>query len=277
MELMRSRGHETALFSMADDRGPATPYDRHFVPVTDFKRSAGLGQKTRVAFNAIYSIEARKRIGQMIDDFRPDVAHVRNIYHHLSPSILWELKSRGVPVLYHINDFKLICPNYNLISSSGDACERCKGGKFWNVVAEGCYSGGFAASTVLAAEAYFHSWISTYRKCVDLILTPSQFAKQKLIENGDWANRQIEVLPHFQNCPAQVVPHPGPEAPILYFGRLSAEKGVDDLIQAMQRVPNIQLIIAGDGPQRPLLEALVGKSEAEQRHIYRPSFRGCLR
>ena len=257
MELMRSRGHETALFSMADDRGPATPYDRHFVPVTDFKRSAGLGQKTRLAFNAIYSVEARKRIGLMIDDFRPDVAHVRNIYHHLSPSILWELKSRGVPVLYHINDFKLICPNYNLISSSGDACERCKGGKFWNIVAEGCYSGGFAASTVLAAEAYFHSWISTYRKCVDLILAPSQFAKQKLIENGDWANRQIEVLPHFQNCPAQVVPHPGPEAPILYFGRLSAEKGVDDLIQAMQRVPDIQLIIAGDGRQRPLLEALV--------------------
>jgi glycosyltransferase involved in cell wall biosynthesis len=161
-------------------------------------------------------------------------------------------------VLYHINDFKLICPNYNLISSSGDACERCKGGKFWNVVSAGCYRGGFAASTILAAEAYLHSWISTYQKCVDLILAPSHFAKQKLIENGNgWADRQIEVLPHFQNCPAQVVPHPGPDAPILYFGRLSAEKGVDDLVQAMQRLPNIELTIAGDGPQRPLLEAIV--------------------
>jgi glycosyltransferase involved in cell wall biosynthesis len=257
MELMRSRGHEAALFSMADDRGPVTPYDRHFVPVTDFKRSAGLAQKTRLAFHAVYSIEARKRIGQMIDDFKPDVAHVRNIYHHLSPSILWELKSRGVPILYHINDFKLICPNYNLISSSGDACERCKGGKFWNVVREGCYSGGFAASTVLAAEAYFHNWISTYQKCVDLILAPSQFAKQKLMENGNgWTDQRIEVLPHFQNCPAQAVPHPGSAAPILYFGRLSAEKGIEDLLQATQCLPNIQLVIAGDGPQRPMLEAL---------------------
>lgn len=254
---MRSRGHEAALFSMADDRGPVTLYDRHFVPFTDFKQSAGLARKAHLGLHAVYSIEARKRIGQMIDDFQPDIAHVRNIYHHLSPSILWELKSRGVPVLYHINDFKLICPNYNLISSSGDACERCKGGKFWNVVSAGCYGGGFAASTILAAEAYLHSWISTYKKCVDLILAPSQFAKQKLIENGKgWADRQIEVLPHFQNCPAQVVPHPGPNAPILYFGRLSAEKGVDDLVQAMQRLPNIRLLIAGDGPQRPLLEAL---------------------
>ena len=257
MELMRSRGHEVALFSMADDRGPVTPYDRHFVPLTDFKRSGSLARKTCLAIHAVYSIEARMRMGRMIDDFRPDVAHVRNIYHHLSPSILWELKSRNVPVLYHINDFKLICPNYNLISSSGDACERCKGGKFWNVVSERCYSGGFAASTVLAAEAYVHTWISTYQKCVDLILAPSQFAKQKLIENGrGWANRRIEVLPHFQNCPAQVAPHPGPDAPILYFGRLSTEKGVDDLLQAMQRLPNIQLIIAGDGPQRPLLQEL---------------------
>jgi glycosyltransferase involved in cell wall biosynthesis len=257
MELMRSRGHEVALFSMADDRGPATPYDRHFVPVTDFKQSAGLTRRTRLAFHAVYSTEARKRIGRMIDEFQPDVAHVRNIYHHLSPSILWELKSRCVPVLYHINDFKLICPNYNLISSSGDTCERCKGGKFWNVITERCYSGGFAASTVLAVEAHLHNWTSTYQKCVDLILAPSHFAKQKLIENGGWTGGRIEVLPHFQNCPSEARAHPGPDAPILYFGRLSPEKGVDDLLLAMQHLPHIKLIIAGDGPQRPVLETLV--------------------
>lgn len=255
MELMRSRGHEAALFSMADQRGPATAYDRHFVPLTDFKQSSGLAAKTRLAFHAIYSTEARKRIAHMIEEFRPDVAHVRNIYHHLSPSILWELKSRGVPVLYHMNDFKLICPNYNLISSSGDVCERCKGGKFWNVVREGCYPGGRVASTVLAAEAYFHRWISTYEKCVDLILTPSEFAKQKVLENG-WLGERIEVLPHFQSCPSEITPYPGQNAPILYFGRLSAEKGIDDLLAAIRRLPGIQLVIAGDGPQRPRLETL---------------------
>src|SRR5256885_1040018 len=67
MELMRSRGHETALFSMADDRGPATPYDRHFVPLTDFKQSAGLARKTTLALQAIYSVKARESIARMID------------------------------------------------------------------------------------------------------------------------------------------------------------------------------------------------------------------
>lgn len=257
MDLVRSQGHQAALFSMSDERGAATPYDRHFVPLTDFKHSGSFTGKARLALHAVYSMEARKRIAGIIEDFRPDVAHVRNIYHHLSPSILWELKSRHVPVLYHINDFKLICPAYNLISSSGDVCERCKGGRFWNVVREGCYSGGTAASTILAAEAYFHRRISTYEKCVDLILAPSQFAKQKLIENGnDWARSRIEVLPHFQNCPSEIKPFPGPDAPILYFGRLSAEKGVDDLLAAMRQLSAVQLLIAGDGPQRPALEAL---------------------
>ena len=45
-------------------------------------------------------------------------------------------------------------------------------------------------------------------------------------------------------------------APLLYFGRLSPEKGVDDLLHAMQRLPNLRLIIAGDGPERGRLEQL---------------------
>src|SRR5207248_320286 len=99
MELMRSRGHEVALFSMADARGQITQYDHHFVPLTDFKQANGLATRARLAMQAIYSREARKKIREMIADFRPEVAHVRNIYHHLSPSILWELKSHNIPVL----------------------------------------------------------------------------------------------------------------------------------------------------------------------------------
>src|SRR6202035_3202860 len=77
MELMRTRGHQAALFSMADERGPATAYDRRFFPLTDFKQSSGLAAKIRLAFHAIYSTEARQQIAHMIEDFRPDVAHVR--------------------------------------------------------------------------------------------------------------------------------------------------------------------------------------------------------
>jgi hypothetical protein len=100
MQMMRERGHEVALFSMADPRGGPLEYEKYFVPHVDFKDSQqGLVKRIRLAAHSVYSRGARRRLGQMMEDFRPDVAHVRNIYHHLTPSILWELKRRGVPVV----------------------------------------------------------------------------------------------------------------------------------------------------------------------------------
>ncbi len=258
MELMRARGHETARFSMADPRGEPTQYDQHLVPLIDFKSGGyGISERARLAANAIYSREARRRLKQMIAEFKPEVAHVRNIYHHLSPSILWELKAQGVPVVYHLNDFKLLCPSYNMVAN-GQACERCKGGKFWHVLTEGCYDGPPGSKLVLAAEAYVHRWLRTYEKCLDCFLAPSVFVKDKLIENG-WDAQKIEVLPHFQKLPKRAPLEPASDAPILYFGRLSVEKGVSDLLQAMRLLPGLRLKIAGDGPQREELENLAAQ------------------
>jgi glycosyltransferase involved in cell wall biosynthesis len=252
MELMRSNGHEAALFSMNDPRGQPTPYDRHFMPHIDFKTQSGWFHKVRLAGRAIYSCEARRRIRAMIAESRPDVAHVRNIYHHLSPSILWELKAQKVPVVYHLNDFKVLCPSYNLVLR-GEACEACKGGEFWHALQEKYYP-GWGARMTLVAEAYVHKWLGTYRKCVDCFLAPSQFVRDKFVEHG-WDPAKFEVLPHFQPVKA-VVERNAENAPLLYFGRLSPEKGVADLLYAMQRLPNLRLIVAGEGPERGRLEQL---------------------
>jgi len=253
MELMRAKGHEVALFSMADPRGQPTPYDRHFVSHIDFKAKSGWRGKAQKATHAIYSTEARRQLRAMIEDFRPDVAHVRSIYHHLSPSILWELKAQGVPVLYHLNDFKVLCPNYNLLSH-GKVCEACKGGAFWHLLRLGCYP-GLAARLTLMMEAYIHRWMGTYRKCVDLFVAPSKFVCDKFVEHGCNVNK-FHVLPHFQRVEEPQNLSGCAEGPVLYVGRLSAEKGVHDLIRAMQQLPDLRLVIAGDGPQKSELEQL---------------------
>ena len=256
MDLMRSQGHEVALFSMTDPRGERTEYDQHFVPAIDFKTGrSGLADSARKAARALYSSEARRKLRDMVKAFRPDVAHVRNIYHHLSPSVLWELKALGVPVVYHLNDFKLLCPSYNMVAN-GEACERCHGGKFWHVVTEGCYSGPSGATVMLAAEAYLHKWLRTYETCVARFLAPSRFVKDKLVENG-WDAKKIDVLPHFQKLSAHSPADPAEDAPILYFGRLSPEKGLTDLLRAMRYLPYVSLRIAGEGSQKTDLEKLV--------------------
>jgi glycosyltransferase involved in cell wall biosynthesis len=255
MELLRSKGHEVALFSMADPRGRPTPYDHHFMPHAEFKSPSGWFHKLGLAGRAIYSQEARRRIRAMIAEFRPDVAHVRNVYHHLSPSILWELKAQKVPVVYHLNDFKVLCASYNLVRR-GEACEACKGGEFWHALQEKCYP-GWGARTTLVAEAYAHKWLGTYRKCVDRFLAPSQFVRDKFVEHG-WDPAKFEVLPHFQLVNV-IVERSAENAPLLYFGRLSPEKGVADLLNAMQRLPSIRLIVAGEGPELGRLQRLAAE------------------
>lgn len=259
--LLESEGHQVEFFAMSHPRNEPATFEEHFPSRVDFNDNhLPIAGQIRLAGRVLYSREARKGLREVVERFRPDVAHVRNIYHHLSPSLLWQLRAQGVPVVYHLNDFKLICPNYNLISN-GSVCERCKGGRFHNVVLEGCHGGSVAKGALLAIEAYAHAYAGTYSKCVDVFLAPSAFAKQKLVENG-WPEERISVLPHFQ-LPAVSHRTAGEGRYVVYFGRLSLEKGVEDAVRAMAGLPEIPFKVAGEGPERPRLERLGARLGAD--------------
>jgi len=267
---MDLRGHETALFSMDHGHNPAFAGRAYRIPQIDFKDPhASFIKKVKMAAHAIYSPSSRRAMQKCIHDFCPDLAHVRGIYHHLSPSILWELRRQGIPVLYHLNDFKILCPTYNFVADGRTCEEHCQHGSFHNVVTRGCYQGPLSSAMVLAAEAYLHKWLQTYQRCVDAFLAPSDFVRAKLIDAG-FPPQKIEVLPHFQALPRgeQLVAERGY---LLYFGRLSPEKGVYELLRAMVRLPHIPLVIAGDGAERPRLEAL-----AKELHLNQVSFTGMV-
>ena len=253
---------ETALFSMDHGHTSAFTGRSYRIPHLDFKDpNAGFLKKVKMAAHTLYSPSARRAMRSCLADFSPDLAHVRGIYHHLSPSILWELKHQGIPVLYHLNDFKILCPTYNFVADARP-CELCSHGAFHHAATKGCYTGPRSSAVVLAAEAYLHKWLRTYERCVDMFLAPSDFVRNKLIASGFPAQR-IEVLPHFQALPGdeQLSSY---EGYLLYFGRLSPEKGVYELLRAMMRLPHIPLVIAGDGPERPRLEALARELNLNQ-------------
>jgi glycosyltransferase involved in cell wall biosynthesis len=255
MHRMDQRGHQTALFSMDHNHSPSFGGRAYRIPHVDFKDpNASWLKKIQMAAHAIYSPSARRAMRRCVSGFSPDLAHIRGIYHHLSPSILWELKRQGIPVLYHLNDFKILCPAYNLVANGRVCRTQCKDRAFHNVVTKGCYDGPRSSAVVLAAEAYLHKWLQTYERCVDIFLAPSEFVRNKLVANGLPAER-IEVLAHFQALPNDEQLRTD-EGYLLYFGRLSQEKGVDELLRAMARLPPTPLIIAGDGPERPRLESL---------------------
>ena len=251
---MDERGQETALFTMDHGCTPAFAGRCYRIRHIDFKDpNAGFLKKAKMAAHALYSPSARRAMRSCLADFLPDVAHVRGIYHHLSPSILWELKRQRIPVLYHVNDFKILCPTYNFVAN-GRSCELCSHGAFHHAATKGCYNGPRSSALVLAAEAYLHKWLRTYERCVDMFLAPGEFVRNKLTASGLPAQR-IEVLPHFQALPDDK-DLATDEGYLLYFGRLSPEKGVYELLRAMVRLPHVPLLIAGDGPERPRIESL---------------------
>jgi glycosyltransferase involved in cell wall biosynthesis len=254
-DLLARHGHDVIPFSMQHPQNEPTPYARYFVSNVELRdRGAGLRTRVATAGRMLYSREAAQKVDALVRETRPDVAHVHNVYHQLSPSILPVLAKRGVPVVLTMHDYKLFCPAYTMYAN-GAPCERCKGGAFYNAALQGCVKGSRAASILCAAEAYLHSALGLYRKHVTTFIAPSRFLATKAVEFGMDASR-IEVIPNFVDAP-DMVDQPDRKH-VLYTGRLERVKGVHTLIEAFSRsslAASTELVIAGDGEDRASLEA----------------------
>ncbi|MFH0777216.1 MAG: glycosyltransferase, partial [Candidatus Eisenbacteria bacterium] len=175
-ELLDSRGHEIVSFSMKDPRNLPSRYSENFVSHVTLDGSGPIAGRLRTAGRIIYSFEARRKLRELISRTRPDVAHLHNIAHQISPSIIGLLKSSGVPVVQTLQDYKLACPAY-LMMVRGKACDKCVPGRFYNVIANRCVQESVQASLVSCAEAYLHRLLHTFAG-VDAFLCSSRFMMQ---------------------------------------------------------------------------------------------------
>lgn len=263
LELLRSRGHEVIPFSMDHPQNLPTAYARYFVSNVELgETSGGLRSTIGAAGRILYSREAERKLDALLTDERPDVAHLHNIYHQLSPAILRALVRHNVPAVMTLHDYKLICPSYTLYANEA-ICERCRGGRFYNAVLQGCVKGSRLRSTLCATEAYLHEALGSYRKGVKLFIAPSRFLASKVVEFGI-EPRRIVYLPNFVKPLAH--PSSGPVGSyVLFAGRLERVKGVRTLIEAWSYIDTggAELWIAGDGEDRLMLEALTRAYEAK--------------
>ncbi len=243
-DLLRAHGHFVGHFSMRHPENVPSPEEAYFIDRVDYDGPSGLRQKLTLAARTVYSGEARKRIARLLDAIPFDIAHVHNFHHQISPSILPELKKRGIPVVFTTHDFKLICPNYKLYTHDG-ICERCRGRRYYNATIHRCTKGSRLASFVNTVEMYAHHLLR-YNDLYDVIVAPSRFTGRKLIEFGiDEA--KVTYAPNFVRVEGYE-PRYAPGEYLLYLGRLSREKGVLTLAAAMREFPDTRLKITGRGP-----------------------------
>jgi glycosyltransferase involved in cell wall biosynthesis len=251
--LQVASGHQVEFFGMAHPDNPPYRYDADFPAHVELEPPPRRTDR-RLAATArmVWSPEARRGIDRVLRSFRPDVVHLHNIYHQLSPSVLRPLAERRVPAVMTLHDYKLVCPSY-LFLAQGRVCEACLDGHFRHAVTRRCKDGSLAASTVLAIESGLHRRTGAYGP-VQVFICPSRFLAAKMAQGGVYPDR-MEVLGSFVDSVDPAGGTTGGDG-VVYAGRLSNEKGVDVLVEAVGRLGAARLEVVGDGPERVRLEAL---------------------
>jgi glycosyltransferase involved in cell wall biosynthesis len=259
--LFENIGWQVVPFAMRHTKNLATPWSDYFPDEIELGSDYGLAAKLVRAPRVIYSLQARQKMDALLASVRPQIAHVHNIYHHLSPSVLPLLMERGIPIVMTVHDLKLACPAYSMLRG-GKPCERCRGGKLYNVAVNRCIKGSLALSSLIMLEAYVHRALKLYAANVDRFVVPSRFLLDKLVQWG-WARERFIHIPNFVDIDRF---KPGTETGrrFVYCGRLDEAKGVETLVRAAA-VARQPLTLIGSGPLEARLRALGGELGADIR------------
>lgn len=256
--LLEAHGHTVEVFAMQHPRNLPATYARDFAPYIDYRQSPSA--YIRAAIRVIWSPHAARQITRVLDNFSPDIVHLFNIYHHLSPSILIPIAQRGFPVVQTLNDYKLICPNY-LLYTRDTPCIHCRNGCYFQAVRHRCLHGSLSWSVLAAVEMTLHKARHVYERHVATFIAPSTFVRIMVQAFGVSAD-QLHHVPYFF-FPQDFAASQADGGYCTYVGRLSHEKGLPTLVRAMRRAPQVQLLIVGEGPVRAPLEKLVEQEKLD--------------
>lgn len=227
--LLRANGHEVELYAR------------------DSRELETLGRLDASA-QALWSRRTVAEIGRLCAAFRADLVHAHNTFPLVSPSLYWSAFRAGVPVVQTLHNYRLMCVQ-GMFRLRDRVCEDCLGRLPWRGVARGCYHDSVAQSAALATVVTLHRALGTFRDRVARYIALTEFSRRKYVQGGLPAAR-IAVKPNFVDAPA---PPELPRAGALFVGRLTAEKGVGTLREALALAPRVALDVVGSGPEQAAL------------------------
>jgi len=198
----------------------------------------------------VYNPVVRRLVRDRIAAFRPDIVHVHNFLRRLSVAPFLAARDAGVPSLLSVHDYQLFCPRTWAVRADGSPCAapslpvcllgNCRGG-LRGIRGRGAY----------AANAIRVRWAARLvRRNATRIVAGSEALAGRL---RGTLRPDVGHLPYpFPAAPPFEAP---PSGDLLFLGRLSAEKGVGELLDALPAAPSLRLTVAGDGPDLDALRA----------------------
>ena len=209
--------------------------------------------KGLLGIRTLWSRDSARTMRQVLQQEKPDLAHLHNIVPLFSPSLYYACRDLNVPVVQTLHNYRLLCPSA-LLYREGAVCEKCLGKPLaWPGIMHGCYRQSHGASASIAGMVATHRALGTWKNAVDCYIVLSEFARHKLANSGIPADK-IVVKPNYLD------PDPGPKQELgnfaLFVGRLSVEKGIYTLLHAWKRLSKpVPLTVVGDGPLAPAVKA----------------------
>jgi glycosyltransferase involved in cell wall biosynthesis len=242
---LQEHGHEVAIWGTAEniDKTQGIKILEPLVDEYRFNQREGLIKDIKKAGHYIWSLEAKQKFEIVLKNFKPDIIHLHNIYHHLTPSILPITKKMKIPVVMTVHDWNSINPNYALHDHE-KICER----KGISALSNKCIQDSYSATALSLLKFAIQNRGKFYHRYINTLITPTDFVRNKLINNG-FDKKQVKTLAYPIQVNTKTNKQINTKRPyILYAGRLSQEKGIDLLLKVAKQLPNINFKIAGTGP-----------------------------
>jgi glycosyltransferase involved in cell wall biosynthesis len=209
--------------------------------------SAALG-RTRAAAGLLGGGLRPDEVGRAVRRTRARVVHAHNLHPSFGWRALAAAREAGARVVLHLHQYRLVCA-IGVCFTRGQECTRCHGRNTLPGIVLGCRGSRVEA---LAYGAGLALWQQRLAAQADAFVVPSAFALHRLHALGAPVAVANVIAPVVREFAAESSPAAGSYA--LVVSRLAPEKGVQTAIAAC-RVAGIPLVVAGDGPERPLLEA----------------------
>lgn len=180
--------------------------------------------------------------------------------HNLHPTFGWRslaaAQRAGARVVLHLHQYRMVCA-IGVCFRDGAECTRCHGSNTLPGVLLNCRG---SRAEAVAYGAALSVWQRRLAAHVDTFVVPSRFARARLQQLGAPVDGAF-VVPHVTRSFA-AAPPARPEGHALVVSRLAPEKGVDLAIEAC-RIAGLELVVAGDGPERARLEQLAAAGESD--------------
>ena len=185
----------------------------------------------------------------VLDDVKPDVVHIGHL-NHLSTSLVFAARDRGVPVVFTLHDYWLMCPRGQFIQmypeNPSDPWALCDG-QDDRKCAVRCYSRYFSGDG-REYELDAHHWTQWVGRrmahvrdvcdAVDVFIAPAMYLLRRFRDEFGLPEEKLAYLDYGFQLERMAGRKRSPGEPFTfgYIGTHIPAKGVDHLIQAFGRL-----------------------------------------